>query len=269
MVAGEQSGKSSLINASWPRVRRRRRPTETNRTDLSGYGTDDKSVEVSGQLVEHSLPIPFLRDFNVIDTPGTNTVTTENRRIIAEFISRSDVVFFIFSVTDPWSQSGWALLDLVEKESLKNTIFVLQQTDLRDAAEIEIIHRHLQDTAIQKLGFTPPIFSVSARKALLADYGRRRRTVAESGSRRWNIRAARILMESGVRLQTTIDSTTAGGRLDEIANEVRLIGNAQSRRETLARVNEFLQVRKDQTLRQIAGFPGSGAGVPNARQKCR
>src|SRR5439155_1280977 len=49
--------------------------------------------------------------------------------------------------------------------------FVLQQADLRDPSEIAVIRRHLQDTALQKLGTAPPIFAVSARQALLARTG--------------------------------------------------------------------------------------------------
>ena len=58
--------------------------------------------------------------------------------------------------------------NFVQKKWLKNIVFVIQQADLREASEIDLIQRHLQDTAMQKLAFTPPIFPVSARKALLA-----------------------------------------------------------------------------------------------------
>ena len=135
---------------------------------FSATATEDKSVEVSPQLTERYLPIGFLEDFNVVDTPGTNTMVPEHQTITEGFVPRADVVLFVFSVTNPWSQSGWQLLDLVQKKWLKNVVFVLQQADLRDSSEIEVIHRHLQDTAMRKLGFAPPIFSVSARKALLA-----------------------------------------------------------------------------------------------------
>ena len=35
-------------------------------------------------------------------------------------------------------------------------------------SEIKVIEQHLRETANQKLGFAPPIFAVSARKAFLA-----------------------------------------------------------------------------------------------------
>lgn len=95
-------------------------------------------------------------------------MVTAHQTITENFVPRADLVLFVFSVANPWTQSAWDFLKLVQKKCLKNVVFVLQQADLREPAEIDIIQRHLQDTAMQKLGFVPPIFAVSARKALLA-----------------------------------------------------------------------------------------------------
>src|SRR3954463_761376 len=170
VVVGEvKAGKSSLLNALFgEEFAKVDVLPATDRVYIFRHGAEEKSVEVSGQLTERYLPIKFLQDFNVVDTPGTNTMVAEHQTITEGFVPRADVVLFVFSVTNPWSQSGWQLLDLVQKKWLKNVVFVLQQADLRNSSEIEIIHRHLQDTALQKLGFAPPIFPVSARKALLA-----------------------------------------------------------------------------------------------------
>src|SRR5213075_3046538 len=83
---------------------------------------------------------------------------------------------------NPWTQSNWEFLDFLQKTWLKNVIFVLQQVDLREPTEIDVIHRHLQDTAMRRLGFVPPLFPVSARKALLArTSGDEERLWVESG----------------------------------------------------------------------------------------
>src|ERR1043166_1063358 len=170
VVVGEgKAGKSSLLNALFgEEFAKVDVLPATDRVYIFRHGPEEKAVEVSGQLTERYLPSPILQDFNVVDTPGTNTMVAEHQTITEGFIPRADVVLFVFSVVDPWSQSAWDLLHFVQKKWLKNVVFVLQQADLRDAAEIEIIHRHLQDTALQKLGFAPPIFPVSARKALLS-----------------------------------------------------------------------------------------------------
>src|SRR3954469_1023584 len=170
VVVGEvKAGKSSLLNALFGQEFAKVDVLPaTDRVYIFRYGDRESAVEVSPHLVERYQPIDFLRDFNVVDTPGTNTIVAQHQTITETFIPRADLVLFVFSVTNPWTQSAWTLLDFVQKKWLKNVVFVLQQADLRDLPEIEIIRRHLQDTALQRLGLAPPIFAVSARKALLA-----------------------------------------------------------------------------------------------------
>ena len=271
VVVGEvKAGKSSLLNALFGQEFARVDVLPaTDRVYIFRYGAEEKSVRVSPQLTERYLPIDFLRDFNVVDTPGTNTMVPEHQTITESFIPRADLILFVFSVVNPWSQSAWELLNFVQKKWLKNVVFVLQQADLREPAEIEVIHRHLQDTAIQKLGFAPPIFPVSARKALLA------RTTGLDKERLWRDsrfssleeQINRTVSESGVRMGK-LESTarTAGIILDEVSDELRGSFETISRDEKhLVRVGEFLAARKSQTLRQIAGFL---RGVEQACREC-
>jgi small GTP-binding protein len=271
VVVGEvKAGKSSLLNALFgEEFAKVDVLPATDRVYIFRYGEEEKSVEVSAQLTERYLPIKFLEDFNVVDTPGTNTMVAEHQTITEEFVPRADVVLFVFSVTNPWSQSGWQLLDLVQKKWLKNIIFVLQQADLRNSSEIEVIHHHLQDTAKQKLGFAPPIFAVSARKALLIKKTNmpREELWRESGFGALEEQINRMVSESGVRflkLQST--ASTSGVILNELSDETHGSMETIARDEKqLARIQEFLAVRKDQTLRQVAGFL---RGVEQACREC-
>jgi GTPase SAR1 family protein len=271
VVVGEvKAGKSSLLNALFGQEFAKVDVLPaTDRVYIFRHGEPEKSVEVSPQLTERYLPISFLRDFNVVDTPGTNTMVAEHQTITEGFVPRADIVLFVFSVVNPWSQSAWDLLNFVQKKWLKNVVFVLQQADLRESSEIEIIQRHLRDTAMQKLAFTPPVFAVSARKALLA------RTTGidkeqlwrESGFGPLEAQINHMVTESGVRilkLQST--ARTAGVILQEMADEIDGAVETILRDEQhLARVNEVVQVRKDQTLRQVAGFL---RGVDQACREC-
>ena len=271
VVVGEvKAGKSSLLNALFGQEFAKVDVLPaTDRVYIFRYDAQEKTVEVSPQLTERYLPIPFLRDFNVVDTPGTNTMVAEHQTITEGFIPRADLVLFVFSVVNPWSQSAWDLLNFVQKKWLKNVVFVLQQADLRDPAENEVIHRHLRDTALQKLGFAPPVFAVSARKALLARTTGldKERLWLESGFGPLEAQINRMVTESEVRmlkLQST--ARTAGVILGEVAEEIRGSVETISRDEKhLARVQEFLQVRKEQTLRQVAGFL---RGVEQACREC-
>jgi small GTP-binding protein len=271
VVVGEvKAGKSSLLNALFGQEFAKVDVLPaTDRVYIFRHGEEDKSVETSPQLTERYLPIAFLRDFNVVDTPGTNTMVAEHQTITEGFVPRADIVLFVFSVVNPWSQSAWELLNFVQKKWLKNVVFVLQQADLREESEIEIIHRHLQDTAMQKLGFAPPVFPVSARKALLA------RTTGvdkaelwrESGFGPLEEQINRMVTESGVRvlkLQST--ARTSGVILQELADEIHGSVETIIRDEKhLGRVHDFLAARKETTLRQVAGFL---RGVEQACREC-
>lgn len=269
VVVGEvKAGKSSLLNALFGQefAKVDVRPA-TDRVYIFRYAPEEKSVNVSARLTERYLPIPFLRDFNVVDTPGTNTMVAAHQTITENFIPRADLVLFVFSVLNPWSQSAWDLLDFVQKKWLKNIIFIIQQSDLRDPAEIDLIFRHLQDTAMQKLAFAPPIFAVSARKALLA------RTTGLDKDRLWEEsrfgpledQINRMVTESGVhvlKLQST--TTTTAVVVDTVLEEIRdCFDTIHEDEMELGRLDEFLRARKEQTLRQVAGF------LRGVEQACR
>ncbi len=271
VAVGEvKAGKSSLLNALFGQEFARADVLPaTDRVYIFRYGQEEKTVEVSPQLRERYLPIPFLRDFNVVDTPGTNTMVAAHQSITENFVPRADLVLFVFSVANPWTQSAWDFLNFVQKKWLKNVVFVLQQADLREPAEIEIIQQHLQDTAMQKLGFVPPIFAVSARKALQA------RTATVDKEQLWresefgplDEQINRIVAESSARmLKLRSAAQTARVILDEMAGEVRESFDLILRDEArLTRVDLFLYARKDQTLRQVAGLL---RGVNQACHNC-
>jgi len=109
VVVGEvKSGKSSLLNALFGNEFAKVDVLPaTDRVYIFRHGSDEKSTEVSSKLTERYLPIPFLRDFNVVDTPGTNTMVKEHQMVAEDFMPRADIVLFVFSVANPWTQSNW------------------------------------------------------------------------------------------------------------------------------------------------------------------
>src|SRR5437588_4961624 len=271
VVVGEvKSGKSSLLNALFGQefAKADVLPT-TDKICIFRYGKEEKTVDVSPQLIERYLPVNFLQDFNIVDTPGTNTMVSEHQRISEQFVPRADLVLFVFSVINPWTQSAWDFLGFVQQRWLKNTIFVLQQADLRDRNEVAIIQRHLEDTALQRLGFAPAIFAVSARQALLA------RTKNADSERLWQESQFAPLEEQINRIVTDssasmlkLKSAWQTGQivLDEIASEIREAFRTIERdEERLDRITRFLQSRQDQTFRQAHGFL---RGIEHACWEC-
>lgn len=260
VVVGEvKSGKSSLLNALFGNEFAKVDVLPaTDRVCIFRYGSDDKTNEVSSKLTERFLPIPFLRDFNVVDTPGTNTMVKEHQMVAEDFMPRADVVLFVFSVANPWTQSNWEFLDFLQKTWLKNMIIVLQQIDLREPTEIDVIQRHLQDTAMRRLGFVPPLFAVSARKALLA------RTSGVDKERLWEESAFApleeqinfIVSESSTRI-LKLRSTFQAARavLEDLNREIRgHVEKISADAAVLDRLDGLLGTRREQMLRQVAAL---------------
>ncbi len=221
------------------------------------------------QVTERYQPIAFLEDFNIVDTPGTNTMVAEHQTITENFIPRADLVLFVFSVVNPWGASAWELLRFVNQKWLKNIIFVLQQADLRDPREVEVIEQHLRETASQKLGFAPSIFAVSARKAFLA------RTSGVDKERLWE-ESRFAPLEKHINLMVDASKhglpklitacQTATVILSDSAMRVRAILGTIVRDETqLGRLDGILETRKEQTLRQVGGFL---RGIEQACRRC-
>ena len=260
VIVGEvKSGKSSLLNALFGNEFAKVDVLPaTDRVYIFRHGSEDKTNEVSPKLTERYLPIPFLRDFNVVDTPGTNTMVKEHQMVAEDFMPRADIVLFVFSVANPWTQSNWEFLDFLQKTWLKNVIFVLQQIDLREPTEIDVIHRHLQDTAMRRLGFVPPLFAVSARKALLA------RTSGVDKEKLWEESAFApleeqinfIVTESSTRM-LKLRSTFQAARaiLEDLRREIRgFIDKISADATVLERLDGLLATRREQMLRQVAAL---------------
>jgi len=271
VVVGEvKAGKSSLLNALFGQefCKVDVLPA-TDRIHIFKHGPREQTVDVSAQVTERYQPIAFLEDFNIVDTPGTNTMVSEHQTITENFIPRADLVLFVFSVVNPWGASAWELLRFVNQKWLKKVLFVLQQADLRDSGEVEVIERHLRETAQQKLGFAPPIFAVSARKAFLA------RTSGADKARLWEEsrfgaleeHISLMVDESKHGLPKLISACqTASVILIDSGMRVRnILATIVRDEEQLARLEGILATRKEQTLRQVSGFL---RGIEQACRRC-
>jgi GTPase SAR1 family protein len=272
VVVGEvKAGKSSLLNALFGQefCKVDVLPA-TDRIYIFKHGSREQTIDVSTQITERYLPIKFLEDFNIVDTPGTNTMVAEHQTITENFIPRANLILFVFSVVNPWGASAWELLRFVNQKWLKNVVFVLQQADLRDPAEVEVIERHLRETAQQKLGFVPPIFAVSARQAFLA------RTSGADKSRLWEEsrfgpleqHISRMVDESKDGLPKLISSCQTGTviLIDSSMRIRNILGTIMRDEEQLARLEGILTTRKEQTLRQVGGFL---RGIEQACRRCQ
>jgi GTPase Era involved in 16S rRNA processing len=167
VVCGEvNAGKSTLINGLFGQdLCRVNILPETDRVLWYQYGDPARDSEITPVLQECYRPIEFLRDFNLIDTPGTNSVVQDHQEITARFLPTADLILFVFPVTNPWAASTWNFISELPHESLQRCAFIIQQADQRQAADLEVILGHMADLSIKRLGHVPPIFPVSGKMA--------------------------------------------------------------------------------------------------------
>lgn len=170
VVCGEvNAGKSSLINGLFGRdLCRVNILPETVRVLCYSYAKVAKDVEITPMLEERYRPLDFLKDFNLIDTPGTNSIVRGHQKITEKFLPTADLILFVFPVTNPWGAATWDLISRLPAECISRVVFIIQQVDQREAIDIQVILGHMADLSMKRIGRIPPIFAVSGKLAYQA-----------------------------------------------------------------------------------------------------
>lgn len=170
VVCGEvNAGKSSLLNGLFGReLCKVNILPETDRVIWYRHGAPPRDIATTPSLEERYRPIEFLRDFNLVDTPGTNSVVKGHQEITQRFLPVADLILFVFPVTNPWGAATWNLISSLPEECHARCAFIIQQADQRESADLKVITQHMSDLSVKKIGVTPPIFAVSGKKAIEA-----------------------------------------------------------------------------------------------------
>lgn len=258
VVVGEVNvGKSTFLNALFGRDFSQTgvMPT-TDKILFFRHGAEHRIAPITPTLDEVHAPVDFLRDFHIVDTPGTNSVENEHQLITERFVPIADLVIFVFSAMNPWGASAWQFLEKVHREWMRHVIFVLQQSDLRSPEEIQVITDYMSQLTRQRFGRDFPLFPVSGKKAILArdagiDYERLHR---ESGfhdlethiSTLVSHHSARLKKLNGtLRLARQITEQTRG-RFEQVMQQ------AQHKRAVLQELQTERELQVDRTLKKIA-----------------
>ena len=114
------------------------------------------------------LPVPWLQEVNLVDTPGTNAVIRQHQELTEHFVPRSDLVLFVTSADRPFSESERAFLQQIRDWGKKVVIVVNKIELLTTEAEQRQVLEFVRQNAHELLGVAPAIFAVSARLALEA-----------------------------------------------------------------------------------------------------
>jgi hypothetical protein len=134
--------------------------------------------EPAGEHVRvYRYPLDALRDLEIVDTPGTNSIERMEEEITRGFVPRADLVLFVTSLLQPLTASELAFLTHI-REWGKKVIFVVNGADRRNSDEqLDRVRAYLVHEVSTRLGEPPPtVYMVSALRAL-------RRKLAARGAR--------------------------------------------------------------------------------------
>jgi len=176
VVVGEfNSGKSAFINALLgERFLPEGVTPTTAQIHILRYGpATDREVMEDGVLAV-TYPAAFLREINIVDTPGTNAIIRRHEQLTEEFVPRSDLVIFVTSADRPFTESERAFMERI-REWGKKVVILLNKIDLLADDEVSQVVDFIQQNALALLGFAPQIFAISARLALKAKLAASRR----------------------------------------------------------------------------------------------
>jgi len=171
VVAGEyNAGKSTFINALLGDDVFATGDLPTTRViAILRHGESRPPEPIGEHVLLHHYPLDVLRDLEIVDTPGTNSIERMEEAITRGFVPRADLVLFVTSLLQPLTASELAFLTLI-REWGKKVIFVVNGVDRRNSDEqIERVREYLGREVVARLGGPPPAtYFVSALRALRA-----------------------------------------------------------------------------------------------------
>lgn len=168
MACGEvNAGKSTLLNALFGHPLCPAGPLPVT-THIHHYrhAPEPREIAIDDSWREIFRPLGFLRDFELIDTPGVNAGHAEHLASSERLAAHADLLLCVFPVSNPWMAATWDLLGRLPAAVLDRTALVIQQADLREPGDIGVILGHVADLSRQRLGRELPAFAVAARVAL-------------------------------------------------------------------------------------------------------
>jgi len=174
VVVGEfNSGKSAFINALLGESYLEEGVTPTtSRIHILRYGESKERFVLSENEHIITLPVEWLSEISIVDTPGTNAIIRSHEEITSQFIPQSDIVLFITSADRPFTESERQFLERIRDWGKKVVVVVNKIDILQDDKELEKVNSFIHDNSNKLMGFSPDIFPLSSKNALLAKQGK-------------------------------------------------------------------------------------------------
>ena len=139
--------------------------SHANDSEALSPPVEDGGDPTADVVATRRLPVPWLSDAVIVDTPGTNAIVEGHTQLTEEIIPRCDLVLFVTSADRPFSESERDFLQRIWQWR-KKVVVVLNKVDLFESpAELAEVESFVLDNATKLLGETPQLFGVSTRRA--------------------------------------------------------------------------------------------------------
>ncbi|CAN5422402.1 dynamin family protein [soil metagenome] len=170
VVVGEfNAGKTAFLNALLgSRLLQEGVTPTTDNIHVLRYGESFSQQATGDDYLIIQVPVEWLREVSLVDTPGTNAVIQRHQQITEHFVPRSDLVLFVTSADRPFSESERTFLEQIRQWGKKIVIIVNKIDLIPEAADRQQVLDFVRTNARDLLGVDPQIFAVSTRLALQA-----------------------------------------------------------------------------------------------------
>jgi hypothetical protein len=249
-----------------PRARIRLRSGASSKIELSelaGYVCEQKRSEKTRRIrfVEAFVPSPFLRDTDLLDTPGIGSSHRHNTETALAALGEVDAAIVVLAADQPVSQTE---LDFLEelRPRVSRFFFVVNRADLLSAEELGESLAFIRKTLTSRQFTTSDVYAVSARRELsgaggpefsrfresLARFLRDEKEAAWLGSMRRRLTA--LLSERLFELKIVQESS----RCDAAERERRSVALRASFEGLAARRTARAAVAQDQLRRLLDAY---------------
>ena len=169
VIVGEyNSGKSTFINALLgDEVFAMGDLPTTRAISILRYGDSGPPETIGENIQLYHYPLEVLRDLDIVDTPGTNSIERMEEEITRQFVPRADLILFVTSLLQPLTASELDFLAHI-REWGKKVVFIVNGVDRRNSDEqLDRVREYLtREVATRLGGGAPTMYFISALQAL-------------------------------------------------------------------------------------------------------
>lgn len=169
VIVGEyNSGKSTFINALLGDDVFAMGDLPTTRAiSILRYGEPGPPETIAEHVQLYHYPLEVLRDLDIVDTPGTNSIERMEEEITRQFVPRADLILFVTSLLQPLTASELDFLAHI-REWGKKVVFIVNGVDRRNSDEqLDRVREYLTKEVTARLGGpAPTLYFISALQAL-------------------------------------------------------------------------------------------------------